>query len=289
MSWYARKFEFWLKLNEYWDDFSWGWESFNPNWNPNIWDWYNLWVNSVKTSFWLSSALPWHEVMIWVVSWMIEEQAVSWNYRYHIDFRRDWVIVPWREWNYYYDPDNSWTWWWYSAWVWFWYASWEIRNNTIDESFSCYIACYRPNWSKIFDEEKYFTITWVDQEKMEDHGSWYMWVDWSKLCFTCWNWFTQEIWGEQVKIVWSQYTWCIWYDPNDLNRLQYIDEIWNHKRTHQGYTTDDWRWWLGNWRYVGTQYAWRIYMNWDWHTTYIYFVNNDWYMVRLWNSYVTIY
>ena len=277
-------------VNVYWEDFN-----FLASWGFDNTDWATIIYNQ-SNSFDLTWFQPWHEVM---VTWSRIIRQWPWQsmYQYYTyDFLRS---SNWSSWS---------TWWSWSPSV-YWGSidetqySWRsvgaynwIDDDEIRPWYNYYKThVYSSDWL-VDDYSPIFTVSNLSIDSTL-HPSWYLWVEWSKLCYTDWTWW--ELWNNgywyKHKIaydswyydnVWTQYAWMIWLESAVDRRIYYVDEYWIKRRTYQAsnwYNYTSWQW-----RYVGTGYKWMIWCPWNndsanngyWHLC---FVNPSWYLMRILN------
>lgn len=262
----------------------WYWQDFNPN-EPTFPSWSSVWVYDETYSFNLSWFQPWHEVMT-CMCW-VEVNNTSW--RMYLEALRSSDWTNWENaWYYWYmDIDSSWG----SAaiWCWIWVDRDEIRPWYPYYKFHAY-------WNWYDDETQIVTISNLNIDST-DHQSWYMWVEWSHLCYVdashhyWWayyrDWFKHKIaydWNFS-EYVWTDYSWKIWIETDVIRRIYYVDQYWYKRRT---YEARNWYWYTSwQWRSVWSSYKWKIYVS-DWLTpsdwyAHLCFVNQNWYLLRMLN------
>ena len=267
------------------------WQDFNPT-NPSLPSTYSdVWTYWTTTNFDLSWFQPWHEV--WCYVWEIRfTDSYSWDiYWEFLRSSNGWV--NWESlWQYGWSiswSSNSWRFWWMYFWVdfdeiWDWYSHYKVYLHWVGSGLSN-ISEYSPT----------FTVSNLSIDST-DHYSWYMWVEWSHLCYVDashyirWNygreWFKHKIAydGNFSEFVWTDYSWKIWLENNVARRIYYVDRYWYKRRTYEarnryGYTS--WQWYRPS-----NAVEWSIYVSdwWyeDWYA-HLCFVNSNWYLMRILN------
>ena len=197
--------------------------------------WTSVTATNTTTLFDLTWFQPWHEVGCWVI---VLSSDSSYNGTLYADFQRyDWSwnttwSFSWslqlsagdtRAWYIYFGVD-------YDE-VWEWYSDYRIHYYTMGNE----VNTYSPN----FDE------SWLSFDDTR-HRSWFIWVEWSRLCYTDWT----RNWSQGYKhriaydsnystSVWVDKAWAIWLDSWDNLCIYYVDEYGIKRRTY----SSDARYW----------------------------------------------
>lgn len=263
------------------------WDDFNPTEFTRPTSFSSVWTSWTTTNFDLSWFQPWHEV--WCHAWLIDVNS-SYTWTLYWEFLRS---KDWNSWS------NTWTisWylnvssWYYQAWYAYFWVDWdEIRD---------WYGYYKMHITWLSDIDFYsptFTVSNLSIDST-DHYSWYMWVEWSHLCYvdashySRWfygrEWFKHKIAydGNYSEFVWTDYSWKIWLEPDVARRIYYVDQYWYKRRTYEarnwyGYTS--WQWYRPS-----NAVDWSIYVSdwWDagdWYA-HLCFVNSNWYLMRILN------
>jgi len=267
--WKWLQFDWWSTWILYWDDF-------NPT-DQSDYDADHCTVYQATTSFNLSWFQPWHEV--WACTWEIKRDwpwsaltqtvwmdferydgnwHIAWDLRYSVN--RNSII----------ESQSSRRWWW----CYFWIDKDEIRPWY--SKYRVHVYASDGTWSYYSPE---FTVSSLSIDSTL-HPAWYLWIEWSHLCYTDNTW--DEIWqnwyGYKHKIaydnsysynVWSSNKWYIWLDTDNSLRIYYVDAVWVRRRTYASKERYGWdvRVWSSNKWYiwVGVQRA----EDWYWHLCFI--------------------
>lgn len=244
----------WIAID--WDEwFTFYWKDFNPTvWTIPSW---NTFQASDQTSWFdLSWFQPWHEVWCYVanlsVSW-VSWQLDTYN-RLQARINWSWTTVWTFPYSDYVSGVNTWAWYMY-----FWVDYDEIWS---------YATNYRINMEWHLDWESWeentpFTIMNLDIDSTR-HDSWYLWVEWSHLCYTDASWSSSRWYKHKIaydswysEYVWTSKAWAIWLRPWDNTRICYVDANWYSRRT---YSSDAWYGWNTN---VWSSNAWYMWVS-DW-------------------------
>jgi len=278
----------WIRVypEEWWSlDFLWNWMDFNPpeptNFYGNNQSAYPQIINP-SNNFNCSWFYPGHEVCLWLLcvsnfgdktetaniqtNWKKGNTIIGTTYNYSISVQ----------------PNHR-----YRYWVGLWIRHWEFDENRSD-----YKLVRNINWT---EHTNNFTVSNIDMNRLQRHGSGSLRVEWDYLCYTDWcNANSSQAIGYKhyIKHDWAVYwnpgvahKWKIRIDESDHGKIWYVWENGIIRKTHKG----DRYWPLGYDDYselprnVWNSKAGMIWVeNW-WHFTYIKFVAKDWYVYRISN------
>ena len=236
---------------------------------------------SWETSFDVWWFQPWHSVLWLVTVMMSGSDSGSFEVNSYIQYY-DWM---WR---------STWA---LSKWT------WTLSANQVYKMFMpVWILSnqIRPDyWTqyRMYTTWKVWSYTWTDKiinftvsnlnADSTIYAPWRIKVDWSNLIYTDTYWFKHIVAYDgsyDWSYVWSSKAWHLRLDPNVVRRLYYVDEYWYVKRTYEADNRLNYTSW--QWRNVWSSYRWSVW-TWNWSDasarTYLCFVNNSWYAMRLMN------
>lgn len=262
-----------VDTNEIWKWFNIDWslffnfygQDFNPT-VPQIQGWEAATIYQWTTSFDVSDFQPWHEVGCWM--WVISPNW--WTGRVRMDFYQN-NSPSWFYTSTYIDDASAVQWMWY---IYFWIDKDEVRPW-----YSSYkVHYYSVDWQVDFWSPT-FTVSSLSIDSTL-HPAWYLWVEWSHLCYT--DNTGDEIWqnwyGYKHKIaydngysynVWGSNKWYIWLDTDNSLRIYYVDAVWVRRRTYASKERYGWdvRVWSSNKWYM---WVWVDRAeDWYWHLCFI--------------------
>ena len=285
--------DWWWTQNVFWEDFNFA------SINNLAGGQYDTLVYDITSSFNLSWFQPWHEVA-WC--WMRFKREWQWSTSSYKQYFHFWFLRSknWSNWEEWWNYDSyinwpsvsyeSWTQWLSLCWyVW-------IDDDEIRDWYPYYKFHVQSNDWEYKEDSTTFTVSNLSIDSTL-HNSWYLWVQWSHLCYTDWTWF--EMWnpwywykhaiaydGNFSEYVWTSYSWAIWLERDVIRRIYYIDQYWYKRRT---YEASNWYWYPnGQWYRPSSSVPWRIWCPWnydyaeDWYW-HLCFVNQNWYLMRILN------
>ena len=261
-------------------------EDFNPNLFTFPSSRSSVSASWQTTSFDLSWFQVWNEVGVHVFE-IQPSETTSWTI--YSDFLRydwSWWSTMWT---------TSWNWPFQVDYIYWYYSYWWVDDDEIRPWYTKYKCHIYWPWSLDFYSPE-FTVSNLSFDDTL-HDPWYLWVEWSYLCYTDWIWWESWNWNKWYKhkikydsnfseYVWTNYSWKIWLETDVVRRIYYVDQYWYKRRTYEASN------WFGypswQWRNVGSDkkgklrtpwvYDWWEY--WYWHLC---FVNQWWYLMRILN------
>lgn len=232
--------EIWKWINLDWDLY---YDFYGADFNPqefNIDGWTDLSVYGVTSSFNLSNFQPGHEVWCWLVILYPN----GWSWKLYADFYRDGHYAWYYSWNVSVSSEES---------PWWWFIYFGIDKDEIRPWYSTYNIHYYSTDGEVDFWSPDFTVSNLSIDSSY-HPAWYLWVEWSHLCYTdntgdeVWMdgyWFKHKIAYDSSysSNVWSENAWYIWLDENNYFQIYYVDAVWVRRRT---YTSHERYWWAVN-------------------------------------------
>lgn len=268
----------WLKID--WSTFyTFYGKNFNPN-VPTIPTWDTFEADDTTSSFNLLWFQPWHEVGCSVINVNnIEDIDAYLFFYFYQDGYDSWVNNFWlihfsteyATYGYYayfwIDDDEIW------EWTSNYSYEWVITTDRYDASSSARIDTASGSFSVSnlsFDDSK--------------HQSWYLWIQWSSLCYIDWTsntrWYKHTI-GTDNYYWWTWEPWYIWIPSwwSDKH-IYFTDAYWDIRRTE----ASELRYWWAS--YPSWAETWRIWVsNWDYTQWYWYlcYIDGSWQQRRIGN------
>lgn len=256
------------------------WADFNPNVPDAPSDWDTV-STSWESSFDLSWFAVWNEVCVW--TFVLENTSSS-----------NTITISWDM----YFQINTWWWWYHPSWYWSDSSSWEAVPNSL--YYVYYYVWIDEDEIRPWIEEYRFHIEWSSSDgstwevnlpftvsnlsfDTSLHDSWYLWIEWTHLCYTDWlygsKWYKHTINYDDWYSWWSGDAWYIWVPSGTTWFIYYTDAYWTVRRT---YMADEWY----GWNYYPWAEEWYMYVSdgdyteWYW---YLCFIDGNWELRRIMN------
>lgn len=261
------------------------WRDFNPRDSdlPQVWP-------ETQASWEASYNLSWfqcgNEVCFCMVNLSVEWlQGSTLTYSMSFQKYKNWWQNAWwnDSWTEYAPYPDYWSSYWYYVWV----DYDEIRTDATRYRFLLQVSWWWVSWQ----EAPEFTISNLSFDNSL-HSSWYMWVEWTNLCYTDASYSSTQWYAHRINMdtaytatnVWSDNAWYIWL-PNSSNdnHIYYIDANWYTRRTKESQTR-----WDEDSGSVSSDNKWymRVSNWWDWWYAHLCYINNIWFKRRIINWWI---
>lgn len=219
--------------------------------------WFNYWWEAIAASSVFTVDWPYWWADIFISQ---EWRDTLWNiiFTNWPVLMETWVLLSW-EWSSYQLWSNQWV------------APWEISTSWI---YTC--RCIATWW---YNQTVDFQVNITNVPLFYWYKDpWYIWVEWTQICYTSANWFLHKKTWVFDSNVWISSAWAIWIQ---WSSIRYIDQLWD----------------MRIWETPIKQF-WSIFSNWptwsvSWQSPwYIYADNEFWwthlsYIDSLWNKWLT--
>lgn len=257
------------------------------NFNMPVPDIFDDNTNYTKTDWMLNPQSPWTSFdLSWFNYWWEVIAAntvftVDWPYsNWIIDISQKWKKPDWSEiftnWPYTFDPWSVCDWCWQSYQIVSnqWVAPWEID---IDWTYT--LEAIATWW---INQTSTFNVTFTNVPVFPWYEvSWYLWVEWSQLCYTSANWFVHKIDWIWWTNVWTENSWKIWVE---WIYLHWISDTWYKKTT--SWTIDQFDSSFSNWATwsVSWQTPWYLYADNEFGYTHLSYIDANWDKRLIWDG-----